>query len=431
MGNQVEHNEPAPDNESGSLAQSRPHRRNILLPKRYRDIPPQPAPSLPPPELRSPSPSPALDAAQEADTITTDHTRPSLRSRVLHIIRTPRNIFGLARQYFVVELPSVDPEELVTLADMSPLPTAEASSRHSHSKWGPFPNKNSFLLGNWHWNGGLQKSQADFKDLVDIVGDSSFKSEDVRDTKWNPIFAKLGDSDPDESDEEWLDVDAGWKKTSVEIKVPFHRRMEKPGTCQFVAAELHHRSLVEVIKERISDPHTGAQFHLEPYELRWKPTDQHKDVRIHGEIYTSPAFREAHDALQNSPPEPNCNLPRVVVALMFWSDATHLTQFGSSQLWPAYLFMGNESKYRRCKPSCNLCSHVAYFQKVSSPPLGYQFSVLTYIGSYRTSSPTLQPSTLAEKAQENLSSPIVVGSVSTPKSRSLWTTNFLRRGNTV
>lgn len=50
---------------------------------------------------------------------------------------------------------------------------------------------------------------------------------------------------------------------------------------------------------------------------------------------------------------------------MFWSDSTHLTSFGDSKLWPLYMFIGNDSKYRRCKPSHKLCSHIAYFQKVS------------------------------------------------------------------
>lgn len=49
---------------------------------------------------------------------------------------------------------------------------------------------------------------------------------------------------------------------------------------------------------------------------------------------------------------------------MFWSDATHVTRFSSSQLRPCYIFIDNKSKYRWCKPSCNLSSHVAYFQKV-------------------------------------------------------------------
>ncbi len=268
----------------------------------------------------------------------------------------------------------MDPKDHATTtpADMSP-PSADALSQVPRSKWWPFPNRSTFLLGNWHWNGGLQKSQSEFKGLIDIVGDPSFNPDDVRHANWSKIFAKLGDSDADgDEPNEWLDVDAGWKKTCVEVSVPFHRRMENPGTSKFVGAELHHRSLVEVIRERISDPHTAAQFHLEPYELLWKPTAQHSEIKMHGEIYTSEAFREAHDALQSAPPEPNCDMPRVVAALMFWSDATHLTQFGNSQLWPCYMFLGNESKYRRCKPSCNLCSHVAYFQKVSTP---YGYSV--------------------------------------------------------
>jgi len=346
-----------------SLAERHPRRRNVLLPKRYRDILPQPAPSLRPPEFRSPSPPPASNTATEADATATDHiAQPSLRSRARRIFHTPRNIFGLVRQYFAVQLPTVDPEDYVDTS----LPSAPIESpTQLHSKWWPFPNKSSFLLGNWHWNGGLQKSQSEFKNLIDIVGDSHFNPEDVRQTQWNSIFAKLGDSDPDEIAGEWLDIDAGWRTKCVEINIPFHRRMKSPGTSQFVGIELHYRSLVEVIRERISNSHTGSQFHLEPYEMLWKPTDRHKEVKMHGKIYTSPAFHEVHDSLQSSPSEPNCDLPRVVVALMFWLDATHLTQFGTSQLWPCYLFLGNESKYRRCTPSCNLCSHVAYFQKVS------------------------------------------------------------------
>jgi hypothetical protein len=345
----------------------RPRRRNVLMPKRYRDLLPQSAPSLPPVDYGLPGPP--LPGGTNSNA-TPNASEPLLllsESSIRRIIRTPRNVFGLVRQFFVENIPTVDPEECVTLADLSPSAgNAPVQAPSRHSKWLPFPNKNSFLLGNWHWNGGLQKSLSEFKELIDIIGDPSFNPDDVRDTKWSNIFAKLGDSATDDVDGEWLDVDAGWKKTKVEITVPFHRRMKVPGTAKFVAAELYHRSLVDVIKERISDSHAAVRMHLEPYDLLWKRSDQHREVKMHGEMYTSEAFREAHNNLQNAPPEPNCDLPRVVLALMFWSDATHLTQFGNSQLWPCYMAIGNESKYRRCKPSCNLCSHVAYFQKVSS-----------------------------------------------------------------
>jgi len=107
------------------------------------------------------------------------------------------------------------------------------------------------------------------------------------------------------------------------------------------------------------------QFHFEPHELLWQRNKDTDPVRVQGELYTSPAFIDAHRKLQDSPREPGCDLPRVVIALMFWSDATQLTSFGNAKLWPLYMYFGNDSKYGRCKPSCHLCEHVAYFQTVS------------------------------------------------------------------
>ncbi|KAJ8581094.1 hypothetical protein M405DRAFT_926351, partial [Rhizopogon salebrosus TDB-379] len=103
-------------------------------------------------------------------------------------------------------------------------------------------------------------------------------------------------------------------------------------------------------------------FHYEPYQLRWAPPHLDAEVSIYGDLYTSPTFHEAHSELQESPREPGCDLPRVVAGLMFWSDTTQLTSFGNAKLWPTYMYFGNESKYRRCKPSCNLSNHVAYFE---------------------------------------------------------------------
>jgi hypothetical protein len=91
-----------------------------------------------------------------------------------------------------------------------------------------------------------------------------------------------------------------------------------------------------------------------------------KSIRVHGELYNSPSFIQANEDLQNSPKEPGCDLPRVLVGVMYGSDTTHLTSFGTAKLWPLYAFFGNFSKYRRSKPSCKLCEEIAYFQKVSN-----------------------------------------------------------------
>ncbi|KIK72621.1 hypothetical protein PAXRUDRAFT_798128, partial [Paxillus rubicundulus Ve08.2h10] len=45
---------------------------------------------------------------------------------------------------------------------------------------------------------------------------------------------------------------------------------------------------------------------------------------------------------------------------MFWSDATHLAQFGQAKAWPIYLFFGNLSKYLRGSPSLGACHPIAF-----------------------------------------------------------------------
>lgn len=331
-----------------SLAQHRTRRTVGRVFKHYNDILPQPSPSLPPSAAIEPlTPSPP----------------GFLKSRLLRIFQSPRNIFGLRRKYYAIDLPSHDPEELVTLRDLY---TTQRSTPDTQDIYFPYPNKNSFLLGDWYWNEGEQKSQQSFKDLMKIVGNPNFDPFDVQGTKWASINDLLGSSEQDEARAgEWMDSDAGWVKTPIKMSVPFHAGTSHPGVQTYTGGELYHRSILEVIKERLSDIQVAQHFHLEPYKLTWAPHPTSYEIPVYGELYTSPSFIDAHRKLQDSPGEPECNLQRVVVALMFWSDATHLTSFGNAKLWPLYLFFGNESKYRRCKPTYNLCCHIAYFQDVS------------------------------------------------------------------
>jgi len=297
------------------------------------------------------------------------------------VFQTPRNVFGLFRRYCSDRPPSHDPEENVELSDLFDHPTATGSALqplNNAKKFYPFPNESSFLLSEWYWNGGVQKSQESFHKLLDIVGHPDFLPEDVRGTKWRKIDgilaknefdgtnsrSKMNNVKDDDGDAEWIDEDAGWKRTPISISVPFHSRLKNPGPKKYFAGDLYHRSFVSVIRDKLTNPKDDRRFHYEPFELYWKPTDESADVQIHGELYSSPAFLEAHRALQDSPGEPGCELPRAVVAMMFWSDGTHLTSFGNAKLVPCYLFFGNESKYDRCKPTCHLCNHVAYFQTV-------------------------------------------------------------------
>ena len=75
-------------------------------------------------------------------------------------------------------------------------------------------------------------------------------------------------------------------------------------------------------------------------------------------------FNDAYEELQRQVPEPNCELERIVCGLMFYSDSTHLANFGDASLWSLYMYFGNQSKYVRACPTSGSCHHVAYIPKV-------------------------------------------------------------------
>ncbi|KIK21882.1 hypothetical protein PISMIDRAFT_103271, partial [Pisolithus microcarpus 441] len=81
---------------------------------------------------------------------------------------------------------------------------------------------------------------------------------------------------------------------------------------------------------------------------------------LYDKLYTSDAWHTAHDDVQKQRREDDCTLERVIAGLMFWSDSTHLTQFGHATVWPVYLFFGNLSKYKHASASSGLCHPVAF-----------------------------------------------------------------------
>jgi hypothetical protein len=285
---------------------------------------------------------------------------PSLSSLVRTILTSARNSFGLFRQYRAISFPEHDPDNLTSddLIDTAP----DSSSVTYH----PYPTQSSFLLGEWYWNDGTKKSQSSFDNLLKIIGHPDFRPEDVARANWRHINAQLSGESRNEDDWEDEQVDGSWIETPIKIKVPFHKRTLHPGNEEFEVGKLYHRKLVSVIREKISRLSSYPHLHLEPYELYWQPNETSERVRVHGELYSSEAFIDAHRSLQDSPGEPGCQLPRVVVGLMFASDGTHLTAFSNAKLWPLYLALGNESKYRRSKPSCQAFEHVAYLETVST-----------------------------------------------------------------
>ncbi|KAG0692082.1 hypothetical protein DFH29DRAFT_1009432 [Suillus ampliporus] len=166
--------------EESSLAQRRTQRVGIpmlLCYRQYNDILLQPPPSVP---FSWTAQQPEFDPlTNSADVSNTAHT-PS-QAPPFH---TARNIFGSVRQFFSSTPLSHDPEEAITLRDISYIPAATPAEPHILSEphdrpFCPYRNRSSFELGDWYWNSGAQKSHQSFKELIGIIGHPDFDPNDV------------------------------------------------------------------------------------------------------------------------------------------------------------------------------------------------------------------------------------------------------------
>lgn len=330
------------------------------------DTYPEPVGTIPSSQMTS-EPVETVPSSQMTSESAQDHVPPSRHNDYI----THTNSFHLFRVYDSDTIPVHDPEDRSDHDNPgdSPLsrPTVNVVQGFDpENQFHPYPNENSWRLGDWYWNQGTQKSKKSFRTLLDIIGSTNFHPEDVSSTNWATIDRELGGPGTLErqSSVEWMEDE--WEHRNITISVPFSRRCENPGPKDYTISEFYRRSLISIIREQLTDPIRCSRFHFEPYSLRWKPPHKTRSIDVHGELYTSTTFIEAHRKLQDSPPEADCDLPRRIVALMFWSDATHLTSFGEAKLWPLYVYFGNDSKYERAQPTSHLCTHVAYFRTVSN-----------------------------------------------------------------
>ena len=269
--------------------------------------------------------------------------------------------FGLTRTYALPPdvRPTHDPEQIATArgADSQPTPA-----------YGPFQNRTAFLLAEWYWT-STSKSFLDFQRLVSIMKCGDFSLDDAINVNWRSAFKELGahKTELGEGSSSWTSDD-DWLSAPISIDIPFRDNKKNSARIRsFLVGTFRYRSIISVIKEKVSNLADSRQFHYHPYTATWSRTPDSPEVELYGELYTSRAFREEHERVLRQPSTlHNEGVERVVVALMFWSDGTQLTSFGGASLWPCYLFFGNESKYRRGKPSAKLGHQIAYFMKVAN-----------------------------------------------------------------
>ena len=325
-------------------------RRNYRLPRRFDDFLPQPA------------------SLSETD----DEVRPM--PRVLLIVRDsfitkPDKTFGIWRDY--PRRPTRDPDASLSLSDLAQNPpqtnltsrsTQPELSRPPNRPHWPFSNATTYRIMQWLNNGNTTKSEAQINELVNkVILAPDFEQSHLTGFDAHKENTRLDSSMAKHS------FHQQFTESAVDILVPSGAIGILPKT--FSVPGLLHRKLVTVISDAFSSP-LAHLFHFSPFKLYHESPITEEDERIYGEIYTLDAFISEHEDVQLHSllpsNDPECKREKIVAALMFSSDATHLTNFGHAKAWPVYLMLGNLSKYIRAQPNSRAMYHLAYIPSVST-----------------------------------------------------------------
>ena len=295
---------------------------------------------------------------------------PAVYLLVTNPLKTALNSFGLFRQYLFH--PSHDPDATVDPSDLlnlttqtlSPPPPSRSEDASHDPPW-PFANISIWRMMQWLNTGSSSKSEGEVNCLVDdVLNAPDFRAEDLHNFNARRENSRLDDAD------KATPLGDGFQTASITIEVPTGQPTDPSTSCTYLVPGLRYWKLVNVIKAAFQSP-LSQQFHFTPFTLMHQSPITNEEQRVYGELYNSDEFINEHKRVQNrSPPppdDPGCRLEKVVAALMFWSDSTHLTNFGVTKLWPIYLFFGNLSKYIRSRPSSGACNHLAYIPSVCIP----------------------------------------------------------------
>lgn len=283
---------------------------------------------------------------------------------------TESDDFGRYREYVtrptLVSIPtpsaSVDHPSLIeTTSHMTTKPDELApglGSRIISTLWAPFKCITHFLMMEYHYTGTNTKNM---DELQSLLLNTDVSKVDV--ASFNLVRETTALDEHDQSSR--LDGN-GWQPVqTVPIRLPCEKSKVPEDQAPILHVPgVHHRSLINVIKSVFEDKE-ALTFENTPFKEFWKSGDQETEPeRMFGEMYTSDAWLEAQAEVDQIPVADPA-IENVIACLMFWSDSTHLANFGNASLWPVYMLFGNQSKYTRAKPTSFAAHHVAYLPSVS------------------------------------------------------------------
>ncbi|KAJ3991165.1 hypothetical protein F5050DRAFT_1802211 [Lentinula boryana] len=198
-------------------------------------------------------------------------------------------------------------------------------------------------------NGNPTKSNGEMNRLAEIIQQSEFRAEELQDYNAHTANSKITNRDEDWDHNRLKD---SFSKTSLEIEVPSGDTNIPPK--KFSIPQLLYQKPLAVIHAAFTDQ-LASKFHFSPFRLFQKIGDGAQRIRT--DLYDSDAFLQAHDDIQLAPTDDeHCKREKVVAALMCWSDATQLANFGTAKLWPLYMLFA--------MPNSGAVHHLAYIPSI-------------------------------------------------------------------
>ncbi|KAF7292923.1 hypothetical protein MIND_01191400 [Mycena indigotica] len=295
-------------------------------------------------------------------------------------VQTLPNAFGLYKIY--PRRPTHDPDESVGLSDLYRVPKPGDPALKTlplppEPWYYPFPNESVAHMIKYHVEEEHPQSIAGFDRLVTnfLHPNEEAQSDGISLHELPTPFSTQKFLDQlDKNGITPLGITDKWKNASVTIRLPCVgvNQSETAAPC-FTVNDILHRPLLDPIKEVLQGP-LFQRFHTTPFSLRAIPESDLLSPVVaddaptlneyglppllpdHEEIFTYHAIPQPP-----APQTPDDAVESIVVALMMWSDATHLAQFGTASLWPGYTFFGNHPKEFRGKPTSNAGFHQVYF----------------------------------------------------------------------
>ncbi|KAK7037661.1 hypothetical protein VNI00_010884 [Paramarasmius palmivorus] len=332
---------------------------------------------------REPTPSPPPSAAPASPPRVPSPSPPPVVPRTY--VRTEPNEHGLFRIYDT-KLPSQCPDLDLSAANVVDTPTIDTGERIDMSYraeriaaamgvpdsqeaerpfYEPFRNASTFRLINWAKDIHTLTDDGVNTLVEDVLTKPDFDPADLADfdarTEKKRLDRHIADN---AAKEEALPFGSNniWKKDKVRIPMPCKgHRFEKEEDAPHLELEFWRRDLLGVLKSAVEGD-TFSEYHLKAFKLFMQQPDSERITRVYGESYTSDRAIDTERTRTESQEEDE--LEKVLLWLILFSDATHLTNFGTAELWPIYLWIANQSKYPRALPKNFSALHLAYLPKI-------------------------------------------------------------------